>query len=331
MVLPVPMSAMVECGMPDKFSAVWVSHSSLKDFIACPKSYYYKNIYRDPKTKHKIKIMSPPLALGQAVHNVIESLSVIPTKDRFSESLVERFEHAWQQVAGKQGGFHDRDHEAEYRRRGEEMLLRVQKNPGPLVNQAVKIKEELPWYWLSEEKNIILCGKIDWLEYLPETDSVHIIDFKTGKAEEDGESLQLPIYHLLVHNTQKRPVTKASYWYIALQDTLTPKLLPDLDEAHETILEAAGKVKAARQLGVFTCPGDSMSRVSQAGVTATQEQPRVPGVQLKGPGCRCCRPYEAIIRGEGEYIGIDEYRADVYILPPKGTIQDDNEEESMIL
>ena len=70
------------------------------------------------------------------------------------------------------------------------MLQRVIKHPGPVAKLAVKIKQDLPYYWLSEEDNIILCGKIDWLEYLPDQDGVHIIDFKTSKYDEAPQSLQ---------------------------------------------------------------------------------------------------------------------------------------------
>ncbi|KKQ37796.1 MAG: hypothetical protein US54_C0025G0014, partial [Candidatus Roizmanbacteria bacterium GW2011_GWA2_37_7] len=45
---------------PDKFSAVWVSHTSISDFLQCPYAYYLKHVYKDPKTGHKMKIMSPP-------------------------------------------------------------------------------------------------------------------------------------------------------------------------------------------------------------------------------------------------------------------------------
>ncbi len=285
----------------DKFTAVWVSHTSICDFLTCPRSYYLKHIYRDPKTKHKIKVMSPPLALGQAVHEVLEALSVVPTADRFKESLVGKFNQIWPKVSGKKGGFLSTDVEYSYKSRGEVMLLRIMKNPGPLINSAVKIKEPLPHYWLSPEKNIILCGKIDWLEYLAETDSVHIIDFKTSKNnEEDGDSVQLLIYHLLVHNCQKRTVSKASYWYLEKNDELVPKMLPDLTEAHQKVLDIAIQMKAARQLNIFKCPHE---------------------------GCYSCKPLEAIIRGEGEYVGMDEYKADVYIL--NGTTPD--EQESIIL
>ena len=162
---------------------------------------------------------------------------------------------------------------------------------------------ELPYYWLSETDNIILCGKIDWLKYIPESDSVEIIDFKTSKNEEGKESLQLPIYHLLVHHCQKRKVDGAWYWYLDSRDELTKKELPDLEESEEKILKIGRKMKLQRQLGVFKCPnGDK--------------------------GCRSCRPYEMVIKGEAELVGEDGYKADVYVLnkPTKS-----GEEDSKIL
>jgi len=193
--------------MPDKFAATWVSHSSLSDFLKCPRAYFLKNVYKDPQTNHKIQIISPALALGSAVHEVIEELSTIPTETRFKKSLIERLNSVWLKFSGEKGGFTDPEQEQRYHQRAEQMLRRVMEHPGPLTNRAVKIKEDLPQYWLSEPDNIILCGKIDWLEYLPDTDSVHIIDFKTSKSEEHESSLQLPIYNLLVHNTQQRKVS----------------------------------------------------------------------------------------------------------------------------
>ncbi|HSR89562.1 MAG TPA: PD-(D/E)XK nuclease family protein [Candidatus Udaeobacter sp.] len=275
--------------MPDKYTATWVSHTSMSDFLRCPRAYYLKNIYKDPKTNHKIKLISPALALGQAVHEVLESLSVLPKQSRFSESLIAKLEKAWTKVSGKNGGFTSPESEYKYKTRGQDMLRRVMNNPGPLSGLAVKIQMDLPQFWLSEEDGIILCGKIDWLEYLPDTDSVHIIDFKTGKAEEDPESLQLPIYHLLVSNCQKYKASKASYWYLDSNDNLTPKELPDLEAAHKAVLAIARQVKLARQLQRFKCP-------------AGEE------------GCGACRPMEAIFNRQAEFVGVDEYKYDVYML-----------------
>ncbi|HPS40824.1 MAG TPA: PD-(D/E)XK nuclease family protein [Candidatus Woesebacteria bacterium] len=274
--------------MPDKYEAVWVSHTSISDFLQCPRAYYLKNVYKNPQTHHKVQLMSPPLALGQVVHSVLESLSVLPGQERFRESLIAKFERNWQLVAGQKGGFFDQATEEEYKERGREMLRKVMAHPGPLTGLAVKIKEDLPHYWLSKEEGIILCGKIDWLEYLKKTDSVHIIDFKTSKNEENESSLQLPIYHLLVHNCQHRDVSKASYWYLGL-DQIVEKTLPDLAVAHRQIFKIAKEIKLARQLGRFKCPHGEA-------------------------GCFACRPFEKIIRGEAQFVGENDYHYDVYVL-----------------
>lgn len=287
----------------DKYTAVWLSHSSISAFLECPRSYYLKNMYKDPKTGHKIKIMSPPLALGMAVHEVVESLSELKTDQRFVEPLLDKYERAWRKISGKNGGFFDPDTEYKYKERGRAMIERVIHHPGPVKELAVKINMELPYYWLSEDDNLILCGKIDWLKYLPETDSVEIIDFKTSKNEEGTESLQLPIYNLLVHNCQKRKVDGAWYWYLGINDELTPKELPDLEESRAKVMKIGKQMKLARQLERFVCP------------------------EGEG-GCRACRPYEMILKGEAEFVGQGEYREDVYVLN-KATRNE--EEDSKIL
>lgn len=275
--------------MPDKFTALWVSHSSISDFLKCPRAYYLKNIYKDPDSGRKFQITSAPLSLGSAVHEVVEALSEISTQDRFKQPLLEKFEEAWKKYRGKMGGFVSTNHEDEYKQQGRDMIRRIINNPGPLKNLSVKLKGDLPQYWLSESDEIILCGKIDWLEYLPETDSVHVIDFKTSKQEEDKNSLQLPIYHLLVKNTQKRQVSKASYWYLRFSDELVEKELPNLDEAHQTIMNIARKMKTAKKLGVFKCPNGEA-------------------------GCLACRPLEQVLHGGAEHVGVGSYNRDIYIL-----------------
>jgi ATP-dependent helicase/DNAse subunit B len=284
---------------PDRYTALWISHSQISDFLACPRAYFLKNVYKDPKTGRRISLMSPPLALGSAVHEVVESLSTLSAKDRFREALVPKFEQVWEKYQGKKGGFFDLDAERKYQERGRGMLRRLELNPGPLVNLAVKLSAEIPYYWLSEEDNIILCGRIDWLEYLPDTDAVHIIDFKTSKSEEDPESLQLPIYALLAGKIQSRPVEKVSYWYLEMSDDLVSPQLPDLDEAEARVLQLAKKIKLARQLEKFSCPQG---------------------------GCRACRPLEAVLAGEAEMVDSTK-RGDIYVLPPKS----DAEPESVIL
>ncbi len=275
--------------MPDKFTATWVSHSSINDFLKCPRLYYLRNVYKNPMTGRKITLITPPLALGQTVHDVIESLSIMPVEERLSKPLAKKLEKAWEEITGKKGGFKSLAEEEEYKERARAMLTRVEANPGPILNKAVKIKSEdhlPPRYFLSEEDNIILNGKIDWLEHLPETDSLHIIDFKTGRREEEEDSLQLPIYHLIAANTQARPIEKASFWYLELDNAPKEFVLPQASETAEKVLAIAKRIKLARQIEHFKCP--------------------------RG-GCPYCLPYEAIAKGQGEQVGTSSYQ-DIFVL-----------------
>lgn len=287
----------------DKYTAIWISHTSISDYLKCPRAYFLKNVYKNPVTGHKIQITSPYLTLGQAVHEVVESLSNIPTETRMDESLVIRLDELWQKYSGEKGGFKDIDEEHKFKERGNKMLRRIMDNPGPIKKLAVKIQQELPHYWISEEENIVLCGKVDWLEYDKKTDSVHIIDFKTGKKHEEDDSLQLPIYHLLVHHCQKRPVTKASYWYLETDDTLTERDLPDLKDAHEKVIEIGRRIKLARKLDKFDCP--------------------------KGrDGCVHCQSMERILKGEGNLVDTNSQR-DIYTLSQQEVVEE--EIDSIIL
>lgn len=286
----------------DKFSAVWLSHSSINMFKSCPRAYYLSSIYRDTRTNHKISFVTPAMSLGSAVHAVLESLSVLPVDERFKISLIEKFQSAWKKVHGQLGGFPDEETEKRYRDRGEDMLRRVMNHPGPLLNKAVKIKADLPYYWISEEDNLILCGKLDWLEYLPAgeagleaEDAVNIIDFKTGVGEEKVDSLQLPIYYLLAHNCQSHEVKGASYWYINRDDLPTPKNLPDLDKSKDLVMKIGKEMKLARSLNRFKCP------------------------EGEG-GCKHCLPFEKIVRGDALFVGSGDYGADTYMLPESGNL-----------
>lgn len=286
--------------MADKYNALWVSHSSINDFLQCPRAYFLKNMYKDPTNNKKVKLISPSLTLGSVVHTVLESLSTLPTEDRFSTPLLRQFDSEWEKNTGKKGGFKDEQQETKYKKRGEEMIRRVIAHPGPLEKLAVKINMDLPYYWLSEKDEIILCGKIDWLQYIPEEDSVNILDFKTSMKKEEGESLQLPIYHLLVHHCQKRKVKMATYWYLELDDEPEEKQLPDLDESEVKVMTIAKKIKLARQLNKLDCPEG-------------------------GDGCFACRPFEAILRGEAENVGVDDYGTNIYYLPYESEVEEDRE------
>jgi len=276
----------------DKYRAVWVSHSSIGDFLKCPRAYYLHNMYKT-KNNRKINIVSPALSLGLAVHDTLEGLAEYKVEDRFTKSLLHSFEENWKKVSGKIGGFTSIEDELKTKERAREMIERVIKNPGPLSNKTLRLKDKssdtLPNFFLSDEHNIILCGKVDWLEYMEKDDSVRVIDFKTGKNEESEDSLQLPIYVLLLNALQKRKVSGAAYWYLDNKDNLTEVSLPQVDVSREKVLSIAKEIKLARESNQFECK-------------------RGPG------GCFACQPYEKILQGKAEFVGIGGYNQELYVV-----------------
>jgi RecB family exonuclease len=280
--------------MPDKYTATWVSHSSMGDFLKCPRLYYLHNVYKDPNTGRKMTLVTPYMSLGIAVHNVVEGLGDYPSEERMSRDLRAWFNEEWDKVSGKKGGFVDEEQEAALRGRGIDMIETVIKNPRFLVNKRIKLpRGEMPCnFYLSEEDNIILNGLVDWIEYLPD-DTLHIIDFKTGKHEEKESSLQMPIYLLLCHALQKRKVTKASYWYLD-GDTVIEKTLPSYEEAYNAVYAVAKRVKEARDKKEFPCSNGEK-------------------------GCIHCSLYEEMLLSKKdrsavvEYIGVGGFNQDIFI------------------
>ncbi|NBD73469.1 hypothetical protein GVX82_00295 [Patescibacteria group bacterium] len=279
--------------MPDKYDAVWVSHSSMGDFLKCPRAYYLKNVYKDKATRRKINLITPALSLGQAVHAVLEGLANYPAHERMERDLLADLDAAWESVSGLRGGFRSEEEEEDAHERAVAMLERVSAHPGPLAEKTVRLPKGHngmpPNFYLSEEENLILCGLIDWLVYVPEDDSVQILDFKTGKHDESESSLQLPIYLLLLTALQRRPVSGALYWYLDRDAAPTPVELPDISVARERVLSVARQVKQARLVQAFACPRGT-------------------------EGCYACRPFEAILAGEAQRVGVDEANRDLYVL-----------------
>jgi len=264
------------------------------DFLKCPRLYYLHNVYKSPDTGRKMTIVNGALSLGSAVHKTLEDLRLLPALERLSRDLLVDFDKDWAEVAsGRKGGFMSEEDEKKAKARGRSMIERVVAHPGPIAQKTVKLKESangmIPNFFLDEDEGIILCGVVDWLEYVEADDSIRIIDFKTGKHEESGESLQLPIYLLLMNELQNRRVSGAAYWYLEKDDVPKEMPLPDADESREKVLALARKVKEVRVKKEYICP-------------------RGEG------GCYACQPFEKILCGEAEYVGVAGYGQDAYLV-----------------
>lgn len=262
------------------YAAVWLSHSSISDLTKCPRLYYLHNVYKEPGNR-KIQVVSPYLTLGSVVHGTIERIRGLPREERFLWPLSHIFEELWEKSSGKKGGFVSADQEKEFKDRGANMIKRLEAHPGPLANLAIRINqpgEKVPGIWLSQEENLVLCGNVDWIEVLPDG-SLHILDFKTGKNEEEATSLQLQIYLMLVGERSKRPISRTSYWYLDKDDEPVEIPLPKLESVAELLIKFGREMKQIRSQPEVICP--------------------------KG-GCRYCLEYDAILNKQAEYVGYDQ-------------------------
>lgn len=270
--------------MPNKFQATWASPSSIGDFINCPRAYYLKNVWKDD-SKAKMSTVSPYLTLGSVVHEMLEPLAEIPSEQRKNKKFAPEFFKSWANYAGEKGGFDNDEQEEEFKQRGIAMLKNVKENIQYLEGEThflMPKRSDLPWLWLSEKEEIILCGKLDWIN---KDDGYRVLDFKTGQRDEKEGSLQLPIYSILLNHFCKAEKVSAQYWYVARDSAPVEKKLPDVEESKKIILDIALKMKESRAAQKFDCPYG---------------------------GCFACDDFEKILRGEGKFVGTNIYNAKLY-------------------
>lgn len=269
---------------PNKFikNAIFLSHTSLNDYLNCPRSYYLKNIYRDPKTGNRIQIASPHLSLGSTVHDTIKwflDMEGLVTK----EQLEQKFRNLWIKYSGKKGGFASREDEAVFGKRGLQMLDNFYKNWQGLEKKRLDVN--FPKHVLFED--VVLLGNFDFVGER-EDGTLHILDFKTGTHDET-DPIQLYIYAILAEGNFGKAVSKISYWYLDRDSEPKEAVLDSLDGKLEWLTEKAKDLKGSIEKAVWEC--------------------------VKEGECRDCLTYQAIVDGKGTFQFTDErYKKDIYFL-----------------
>lgn len=266
---------------------IYISYTSLKDFLKCPNSYFLKNIYKDPKTGFRLQIASPYLTLGSTVHDSVKwflDMQGQVTK----EQLIQKYRNFWLKYRGKRGGFNSLEEEATFGKRGLKMLDNFLNNAKGLEKSAPPVT--FPKYNLVED--IILIGNFDFVGEVPDG-TLHIVDFKTG-ANDEEDTLQLYLYAILAEVNLEKPVSKASFWYLDREDAPREIVLDPLEPKLAWLKEKALELKKAIQEGNWVC------------IKGLEPVER----------CRDCKDYQAVIEGKGELQFSDyRYKKDIYYLP----------------
>lgn len=229
-----------------------------------------------------MQIVSAPMTLGSLVHDAIKwylQTNRVASKD----AVIKKFRNHWLKYRGKKGGFKSIEEEALFGKKGLAML-------DNFFNNLDSIGPNLPEYnflkYLIGE-NIVLNGKVDFIETLPDG-SLHVMDFKTGTKDEE-DSLQLHIYAILTEGNLQQPVSKLSFWYLERETNPREVVMDSLDEKLEWIKNKSLEIKYAISKNIWAC--------------------------AKSELCVECRNYQAIIDGKGEYLfSDDEFRKDIFFL-----------------
>jgi len=208
---------------------------------------------------------------------VTEEIIPLSPEKRKEIPLMERFERIWQFFSGKRGGFRSAEEEKIFYERGRKMIERLE-NSEVIYSSSYTI-EGFPKLKLFENRDdIILVGNIDWIQVLP-NGSLHIIDFKTGKNEEDENSLQLPIYFLLAKQNLAGKIEKMSYWYLE-KDEKPVEMTLKPQEFYLSILKGkASEIERAIVREELICKSSF-------------------------DNCKC-KKYEKVISKEAEFVGFD--------------------------
>lgn len=259
----------------------YLSYTSISDFLKCPRSFYLKNVYRDPKSNFRLQLASPYLSLGSTVHDTVAWYLQQKKKPGIDE-VIKKYKNFWLKFHGKKGGFSSLEEEALFGQRGISMLKNFVKYSSCL-EQIVK-PLSFPKVHLIE--NMILLGNIDYVGQRDDK-TLHIIDFKTGVKDEDS-ALQLYIYALLAESNYLKDVSKISFWYLDRDHSPKEAVLDPLDKTFDFLKEKALQIKHAFDENKWSCLGQN----------------------------RCdCAKYEALIKGQGEFMFADyKYKKDIYYL-----------------
>lgn len=215
------------------------SYSKLNIFNQCPKQYHFScidPIYR--KMKNKLQktpqYIFPFHTLGHAVHNAITLFFYLNPKERNALNLDLQLQAAWISEAmprklkplGKWGGFKTIEEEREAYREAKIMLNNflklIEKDPDIYflpTKDFLESIEDYKKFIKPISSDIDVSGKFD-LIIRDNSRSLHVVDFKTSKRE-DNDSFQLRFYKLLAELNSKEIVDNISFYYLRSGKKLT--------------------------------------------------------------------------------------------------------------
>jgi len=207
---------------------------SLNMFQQCPRQYKFQYIDHLGDIYKKAR---PYFTMGDHVHAALKDfLSTVPVGERNLLKLEDLLREKWRR---NRKGFNDKEDEKKW---GEKALKQIR---WFMQNQDISV---IPFmiettHRVELTNNILLKGKIDRVDKESD-DSLHVVDYKTGKMPAEINKLQLHIYALILSKKQDLTVKKASYLYLEVGKFQTIELTAeDMAQANSYVIEMADRIR----------------------------------------------------------------------------------------
>ena len=219
-----------------------LSPSRASQFKTCPKQFKFSNVdkIKEPTTLVQAK--------GTTIHQALEDLYNLPSKDRTSEVLYDLFRKAWSNVRGNDEHinlFNSIEEEREWGQEGLNLLHNYLKLENP---QTLEPLEQERWVRGSIE-DLNLRGILDRIDE-DEDGNLIIVDYKSGKAPlakyKEPRFFALKLYALLIRDELGVTPKELKLIYLKNSTIHTLKVTDEmLDEARDEILDIWDEIKKA--------------------------------------------------------------------------------------
>jgi putative RecB family exonuclease len=170
-------------------------------FDTCRLRYKYQ--YLDKARAY----LRPSDTAGSLVHRVLcDFFSKVLPEERTEGRLIQLYEEGWQALSPNYKRVPGV--EAYY-----EAGLRQVRNFTRCFDLAARPFAVEAFFQTEVAPGITLFGRMDRIDEEPDG-SLHIIDYKTGEQPGEIDAKQLRLYAIMVEQELKRPVSRASFWYL---------------------------------------------------------------------------------------------------------------------
>jgi len=239
-----------------------LSPRAIADYRICPRRVWFRYIAKVPERERP----NPSLMLGSAVHAALDKFFGLRREDRppVEQRLHQCLRAVWPQQR-RPGTFATREEERDYGLQGlrllSEFATHFDTSVAPLARER--------WVSTRLDNGVEVFGKVDRVDPGPDTSSLEVVDYKTGRYTLDDDDLPdepaAQVYVLATEDQYGRQVSRVRFVYLAVgvEARWGPER-EDVDAVRDRLIEITSGMHADHEFEAH--PGEHCSRCPYAHV-----------------------------------------------------------------